>query len=227
MRYQSATGTTCPSTRPENLRSGTALAAIVANAAESTEQSVREWAIAVGTVGATVVALYIGVRRERLRRPKLLLEYGGAEAGDAVVVSEPRRGKDRGVARWVLARAGALAGHDRIDDRPDPERDHDHDYDNHEGHCGESTKARFRRPCSGTAPDAFRCRPLNYRGRVGGTRSTLQREGTRSSFSVRSSPNGSRSSGTMCRSYAPAEIPPGCVSDGRHEPATSVDGAGE
>jgi hypothetical protein len=56
--------------------------------AESTEQSIRDWAIAVGTVGATMVALYIGVWRERWRRPKLSLEYHGPTGGDAVVVRD-------------------------------------------------------------------------------------------------------------------------------------------
>jgi hypothetical protein len=46
----------------------------------------REWLIAVGTVGATVVALYLGVVRDQWRRPNLSLEYGGPTTGDAVVV---------------------------------------------------------------------------------------------------------------------------------------------
>ncbi len=41
--------------------------------------------IAVGTVGATTLALYV-VLRERWLRPKLRLSYGGAGNGDAVIV---------------------------------------------------------------------------------------------------------------------------------------------
>ncbi len=55
-------------------------------APESTADSVREWFIAVGTVGATIVALYVAVFRERWRRPKLSLEYGGPTSSDAVIV---------------------------------------------------------------------------------------------------------------------------------------------
>jgi hypothetical protein len=54
--------------------------------AESSGQSVREWFIAVGTVGATMVALYVAVFRERWRRPKLSLEYGGRASSDAVII---------------------------------------------------------------------------------------------------------------------------------------------
>jgi hypothetical protein len=61
-------------------------------AAESTEQSIRDWAIAAGTLGAIVVALYIGVWRERRHRPKLSLAYHGPEGGDAVVVRKVRDG---------------------------------------------------------------------------------------------------------------------------------------
>jgi hypothetical protein len=73
-----------------------AVTVIVKQAAESTEQSIREWAIAAGTVGATVVALYIGVWRERLRRPKLSLQYSGPDTGDAAVITVGRM-------RWTSA----------------------------------------------------------------------------------------------------------------------------
>jgi hypothetical protein len=53
-------------------------------AVQSAWQIAREWMIAVGTVGATIVAVYVGVLRERWRRPKLSLEYGGPSSGDAV-----------------------------------------------------------------------------------------------------------------------------------------------
>jgi hypothetical protein len=65
-----------------------ALTVVVRHIDESTWQSIREWAIAVGTVGATLMAVYVGVLREWRRRPKLTLLYGGPTAGDAVVVKE-------------------------------------------------------------------------------------------------------------------------------------------
>jgi hypothetical protein len=58
---------------------------IEGHAAQSAGEVAREWLIAFGTVGATFVAVYVGVLRERWRRPKLTLEYGGPSHGDAVV----------------------------------------------------------------------------------------------------------------------------------------------
>jgi hypothetical protein len=48
--------------------------------------AVREWLIAAGTIGAVVVALYVGVIRERLRRPSLSLHFDGPDEEDAVIV---------------------------------------------------------------------------------------------------------------------------------------------
>lgn len=48
--------------------------------------AVREWLIAAGTIGAVVVALYVGVIRERLRRPSLSLHFAGPDEEDAVIV---------------------------------------------------------------------------------------------------------------------------------------------
>jgi hypothetical protein len=48
--------------------------------------AVREWLIAVGTIGAVVVALYVGVIRPRLRRPSLSLGFDGVDEEDAVIV---------------------------------------------------------------------------------------------------------------------------------------------
>jgi hypothetical protein len=55
-------------------------------ASESSGQILRESLIAVGTIGATAIAVYVGVIRDWRRRPKLSLEYGGPEVNDAVVV---------------------------------------------------------------------------------------------------------------------------------------------
>jgi hypothetical protein len=63
-----------------------AVTVVVKQAAESTERSVREWLIAAGTIGATMAAVYVGVIRERLRLPKLSLEYS-PYAADGVVLA--------------------------------------------------------------------------------------------------------------------------------------------
>ena len=80
---------------------------------ESTAQSIREWAIAVGTVGATVVAVYVGVLREWRRRPRLSLEYGGQRTGDAVVVLI---GPLRGQAAYVRLRVAAATRRSAAED---------------------------------------------------------------------------------------------------------------
>ncbi len=86
---------------------------VVQQAAESTSQSVREWLIAVGTVGATFVAVYVGVLREWRRRPKLTLEYRGPAGGDAVVVREQPGNK---AAAYVRLRVAAAKRRTAADD---------------------------------------------------------------------------------------------------------------
>ena len=66
-------------------------------------QVVREWLVAFGTIGATFVAVYVGVLRERWRRPKLSLEYGGPSNGDAVEA----HGENRWVGAYVRLRVTA------------------------------------------------------------------------------------------------------------------------
>ncbi len=64
-----------------------ARAVVLQTTSESTAQAVREWLVAFGTVGATFVAVYVGVLREWRRRPRLALTYGGPAARDAVVAT--------------------------------------------------------------------------------------------------------------------------------------------
>ena len=73
---------------------------------------VREWFIAAGTVGATVVALYIGVLRERWRRPELSLEYHGPNGGDALVVGVVE-GNPNELAKAAYARLRVIAAEHR------------------------------------------------------------------------------------------------------------------
>jgi hypothetical protein len=58
---------------------------VVVEASESTEKSLREWLIAVGTIGAAFAAVYVGALRERWRRPKLNLEYEAPPAASDAV----------------------------------------------------------------------------------------------------------------------------------------------
>ena len=66
---------------------------------DSAGKELSNWLIAVGTIGATFAAVYVGVFREWRRRPKLTLEYQGPPATsdavppttkDAVVVKSQR-----------------------------------------------------------------------------------------------------------------------------------------
>jgi hypothetical protein len=60
---------------------------------ETGGQILREWLIAVGTIGAALAALYIGVWRDRWRRPQLSLKYVPLSVDplstDQVVVDDP------------------------------------------------------------------------------------------------------------------------------------------
>jgi hypothetical protein len=76
---------------------------IQSQASQPVGQVVREWLVAFGTIGATFVAVYVGVLRERWRRPKLSLEYGGPSNGDAVEA----HGENRWVGAYVRLRVTA------------------------------------------------------------------------------------------------------------------------
>ena len=88
-----------------------AVTVIVKQAAESTEQTIRDWLIAAGTVGATMAAVYIGVIRERLRLPKLSLEYS-PHTEDAVVVGTVGGSESAFVRLRVVAARNKKAAED-------------------------------------------------------------------------------------------------------------------
>jgi hypothetical protein len=67
-------------------------------------QAVREWLIALGTLGATGVALYLGVLRDRLRRPVLEVTFDAADSRDLQVVGMRRDGHPKGDTRAAYAR---------------------------------------------------------------------------------------------------------------------------
>jgi len=58
---------------------------VTAHLGESAGQIVREWLTAIGTVLAVFAAVYVGVIRDRLRRPSLTLAFD-PETSDRVVV---------------------------------------------------------------------------------------------------------------------------------------------
>lgn len=67
-------------------------------------QAVREWLIALGTLGATLVALYIGVLRDRLRRPVLEISFEPTDSRDLQVVGMRIEGHPKGGTRAAYAR---------------------------------------------------------------------------------------------------------------------------
>src|SRR4051794_11264626 len=56
--------------------------------------SILDWLTGIGTMGAAVIALYIGVIRERLREPSLALSFVQLDPPDALEVPE-NRGTDK------------------------------------------------------------------------------------------------------------------------------------
>ena len=59
-------------------------------AASDTGTAIREWIVGVGSVIAAVVALYLGVWRERWRRPRLELHLDKSSDPDLVTLTTPR-----------------------------------------------------------------------------------------------------------------------------------------
>jgi hypothetical protein len=66
--------------------------------------AIREWLIALGTVGATVVALYVGVLRDRFRRPSLDVSFDPTDSRDLQVVGMRIDGHPKGGTRAAYAR---------------------------------------------------------------------------------------------------------------------------
>jgi hypothetical protein len=66
--------------------------------------AIREWLIALGTVGATVVALYVGVLRDRFRRPSLDVSFDPADSRDLQVVGMRIDSHPKGGTRAAYAR---------------------------------------------------------------------------------------------------------------------------
>jgi hypothetical protein len=59
-------------------------------AASDTGTAIREWIVGVGPVIAAVVALYLGVWRERWRQPRLELHLDKSSDQDLVTLTTPR-----------------------------------------------------------------------------------------------------------------------------------------